>query len=47
MDERSLPPITPGPEPDTSDAAESDDEAPLVAEDATAMVDGDGEIITG
>lgn len=46
-DDRSLPPITPGPEPDTTDAAEPDDvDARLDAEDAPPMVDGDGEVVT-
>lgn len=45
-DHRTLPPIAPGPEPDTSGADEPDDvDAPLDDEDAPAMVDGDGEIV--
>jgi hypothetical protein len=43
-DER--PPIEPGPEPDTTDAAEPDDtDAPLDAEDAPTMIEGDGTVV--
>lgn len=39
MDDKR-PPIEPGPEPDTTDAAEADDtHAPLPPEDAPAMID--------
>jgi len=40
MDDRGMPPVEPGPEPDTTDAAEPDDtDARLDAEDAPAMLD--------
>lgn len=46
MDDTRRPPIEPGPEPDTSGAAEPDDaESTFDAEDAPAMIDGDRRII--
>ncbi|MBD8023499.1 hypothetical protein [Microbacterium gallinarum] len=42
MTDASLPPDEPGPEPDTTDAAEADDiDDELDAEDAPAMIEED------
>lgn len=46
MDDTQRPPIDPGPEPDTSNAAEPDDtESEFDAEDAPVMIDENREIV--
>ncbi len=45
MTDAQLPPREPGPEPDTTGAAEPDDiDAPLDAEDAPTLVHEDGSV---
>ena len=47
MDDKTNPPIEPGPEPDTTDAAHrvDEDDTGLDAEDAPAMLDSDSSVI--
>lgn len=44
MDDHGMPPVEPGPEPDTTDAAEPDDtDARVEAEDAPEILDHEAE----